>query len=56
MTTRGIREVDAEKIGDFIDRALKNADNEEYLKSLREEVRVFCGKFPVVRVSRKNEL
>ena len=49
MTTRGIRENDARIIGDFIDRALKNADNEEYLKELREEVRTFCRRFPVVR-------
>lgn len=49
MTTRGIREADAEQIGDFIDRALKNADNEEVLKALREEVRTFCRRFPVVR-------
>ncbi len=49
MTTRGIREDDARIIGDFIDRALKNADNEEYLKALREEVRTFCRRFPVVR-------
>jgi hypothetical protein len=33
-----------EQIGDFIDRALKNADNEEVLKALREEVRTFCRK------------
>lgn len=49
MTTRGIREDDARQIGDFIDRALKNADNEEVLKRLREEVRTFCRKFPVER-------
>jgi len=49
MTTRGIREDDAHIIGDFIDRALRNADDEEYLKSLREEVRTFCHRFPVVR-------
>lgn len=49
MTTRGIREDDARQIGDFIDRALKNADNEEILKALREEVRTFCRRFPVVR-------
>lgn len=49
MTTRGIREADAVQIGDFIDRALKNADNEEVLRALREEVRAFCRKFPVVR-------
>ena len=51
MTTRGIREDDARQIGDFIDRGLKNADNEEVLKSLREEVRIFCRSFPVVRAN-----
>lgn len=51
MTTRGIREDDARTIGDFIDRALKNADNEEFLKALREEVRTFCRRFPVVRAA-----
>jgi len=51
MTTRGIREDDARQIGDFIDRALKNADNEEVLKALREEVRTFCRRFPVVRAN-----
>ena len=49
MTTRGIREEDARTIGDFIDRALKNADDVEFLKALREEVRTFCHRFPVVR-------
>lgn len=52
MTTRGIREDDARQIGDFIDRALKNADNEEVLKALREEVRTFCRRFPVVRAAK----
>lgn len=51
MTTRGIREDDARQIGDFIDRALKNADSEEVLKALREEVRTFCRRFPVVRAN-----
>lgn len=49
MTTRGIREDDAREIGRLIDEALKNSDNEEKLLALREEVKVFCERFPVVR-------
>lgn len=49
MTTRGIQENDAKIIGDFIDRALKNADNEDMLKWIRAEVLEFCKRFPVPR-------
>jgi glycine hydroxymethyltransferase len=47
MTTRGVKEVDTVKIVDFIDRTLKNHDNEEILASIKQEVIEFCKDFPV---------
>lgn len=47
MTTRGIKEADAQKIVEFIDQAFKNKDNEEALADLKNKVREFCKNFPV---------
>jgi len=49
VTTCGMREQEMDVIFDFIDRALTNVNNENYLKSIREEVKQFCSKFPIYK-------
>lgn len=49
ITTRGMKEKEMEQIFDFIDRALKNYDKEEVLHSIKQEVKVFCSKFPIYK-------
>ena len=46
-TTRGMKEADLIKIGNWIIEALKNYQDKEYLAKLKKEVEEFCGKFPV---------
>lgn len=47
MTTRWIKEEETKKIAEFIDKALKNRDNEEVLQQIKQEVKTFCKAFPV---------
>lgn len=47
ITSRGMKEKDMVKVADFIDRALKNKDNETVLTQLRSEVNTFCNSFPL---------
>lgn len=49
ITTRGMKEKEMEQIFDFIDRALKNYDKEEVLNSIKQEVKIFCSKFPIYK-------
>jgi len=46
-TTRGMKEDDIRKIGNWIIEAFKNYQDKEYLVKLKKEVEEFCGKFPV---------
>ena len=46
-TTRGMKEADIEKIGNWIVEALKNHSNKEYLLNLQIKVEAFCKQFPV---------
>lgn len=46
-TTRGMKEEEMEKIGDWIIRALKNNQDENYLDGLKNEVEEMSLKFPV---------
>jgi glycine hydroxymethyltransferase len=46
-TTRGMCELEMEKIGSWIVNALKNSGNEECLRDLKKEVEAVCVKFPV---------
>jgi len=46
-TTRGMKEDDIKKIGNWIIEAFKNYQNKEYLVKLKKEVEEFCSKFPV---------
>jgi glycine hydroxymethyltransferase len=47
VTTRGMKEKEMETIAGFIARALNNVGNEAVLKSVGDEVRELCKKFPI---------
>jgi glycine hydroxymethyltransferase len=47
ITTRGMKEAEMKIVVNLIDEALKNKDDENKLKSLKEEVRKLCEQFPI---------
>ena len=47
VTTRGMKEVEMEKIASWIVQALKNIGNEQTLLDIKKEVSVLCQKFPL---------
>lgn len=47
VTTRGLKEKDMEKIAEYIDRAVKNKDNEKELGKLKEEVKIYMSDFQI---------
>jgi glycine hydroxymethyltransferase len=47
VTTRGMKEAEMKKIAAFIDRIIADPENEELLKTIKEEVKEMCLKFPV---------
>ena len=47
VTTRGLREEEMRKIGDWINRIIISRDNEEELAAIRLEVRMLCDEFPI---------
>ncbi|HVK39747.1 MAG TPA: serine hydroxymethyltransferase [Candidatus Kapabacteria bacterium] len=47
MTTRGLGEAQMGQIAEFIDRILLNVDNTELQQTVSNEVREFCGQFPL---------
>ena len=47
LTTRGMKEDDMKKVGEWILEVLRNADNHEIVGRVREEVRQFASTFPV---------
>ena len=47
LTTRGMKQDDMKKVGEWILEVLRNADNHEMVARVREEVRQFAGGFPV---------
>ena len=46
-TTRGMKEPEMVLIGEFIDKAVENCDNEDVLASIKKEVGELCAKFPL---------
>ena len=46
-TTRGMKETEMKAIGEFINKAVNNCDNEELLASIKNDVRSLCAKFPL---------
>lgn len=51
ITTRGMKEKEMEQLVDFMYRAVEKKADESAIKSLHEEVKVFCKKFPVPGIS-----
>lgn len=47
LTTRGMEEKDMETIGEFILRVLADTKNEKIIQAVKNDVRVFCAKFPL---------
>jgi glycine hydroxymethyltransferase len=46
-TTRGLKEAEMVQVAGWIDRALKNIENEAELKQIRSEVEALCKRFPL---------
>ena len=55
LTTRGLKEEDMEKIAGLISDALAHRYDEEYLASLKKEVRKLARKFPLYNKRLRNE-
>lgn len=47
LTTRGMGVDEMKRIGDWIHNALANAEDDQVLSKIREDVREMCGHFPV---------
>lgn len=47
ITTRGIKEPEAEKIAEFINEVAQNIDNESAIEKVGKEVLLLCSQFPV---------
>jgi len=47
VTTRGLKEPEMEKVGNFIADLLLNPDNEGLVKNIRQEIRKICEEFPL---------
>ncbi|MBU0706014.1 serine hydroxymethyltransferase [Patescibacteria group bacterium] len=47
VTTRGMKEAEMEKIAEWIDRVIADAENTANLKTVKKEVEELCSKFPV---------
>ena len=46
-TTRGMKEDDLKKIGEWLMKALKNNQDKQLLAEIKTEVEAFCNQFPV---------
>jgi len=47
MTTRGMKEPEAEQIAAFINKVVENIDNESVIEGVGKEVLLLCSQFPV---------
>ncbi|MBC8468096.1 MAG: serine hydroxymethyltransferase [Planctomycetes bacterium] len=47
ITTRGMREPEAEQVAAFINKVVENIDNETVIEELEKEVLLLCSQFPV---------
>jgi len=45
LTTRGMKESEMKVVGEFIDKALKDRQDDEKLKKIKADVKEFCSKF-----------
>ncbi len=53
LTSRGMKEADMQKVGQWILRVLKSADDESAIAKVRDEVREFARRFPVPGIGEK---
>lgn len=49
LTTRGMKENEMILIGNLIVKALQNSDNDEILKTIIEDIKILCKKFPLYK-------
>ena len=54
LTTRGFKEAEMKQIAGFIDRVLKNKDDEATASQVRGEIREMCQQFPLYDFDRQN--
>ena len=47
MTTRGLTETHVEQIAVWIDEAIRNRDDQTFLKTIKHEVEKMCRQFPI---------
>ena len=47
MTTRGMKKSDMKIIVNFIDKVLRNSDDERLIKDTKNSVKDFCSEFPL---------
>ena len=47
MTSRGMKNNEMKIIVNFIDKVLRNPDDEQLLKDIKNSVKDFCSKFPL---------
>jgi glycine/serine hydroxymethyltransferase len=47
MTTRGMREPEAEQIATFINKVVENIDNDTIIEQVGKEVLLLCSQFTV---------
>ena len=47
LTTRGFKEVEMRQVAGFIDRVLKNLDNDQVYHQVAGEIKEMCGAFPL---------
>jgi glycine hydroxymethyltransferase len=52
VTTRGMKEKEMQRIGEFINKALVNYENDSVLSAIKSEVREFCSVFPLFNESK----
>jgi glycine hydroxymethyltransferase len=52
VTTRGMKLKEMQRIGEFINKAVVNHDNDSVLSAIKSEVREFCSVFPLFNESK----
>jgi len=52
LTTRGMKEKEMVKVAQYIDTVLKNKDDEEIIKKVREDIKKFTSKFSIPGISK----
>lgn len=50
LATRGMKETEMEQVAQWMDRAIKNREDENELQNIKEEVKRMCERFPIPSV------